>query len=282
MFGKLRNYALVIFFIVLSLCSAVKAEEGETIENRTISAVGTLYPNYKSSLGSVVSGKVDKIFVEVGDSVKKGQPLLALDQTFFEIAVEETQSALSAAKIEEEDAARNYERMKKLFDKPEGQSPSISQKRFEDAKTRFDQAQVGIQRAEEALRRAQKNLDEATIKAPYDGEITKRLVHPGEAVNATPVTRLLEMLSIEDLYVEFSVPQLHMAHLAIGTPVLLNIEGSGCDKVHATIIRIYPDIDERTRSVKCRADVKNPDRTFHPGALVRVSIPLKETSSDSL
>ena len=282
MLDNRRKYALCVLFALLALSSVTIAEEGQAIEQKTICAVGTVYPLYKSTLGSVVSGKVAEIFVEVGDGVKKGQPLLVLDQSFFVIAVAEAQAAVSSATVELEDADRNYERMKKLFDKPEGQAPSISQKRFEDAKTRYEQAQVGLQKAEEALKRAQKNLNESTVTAPYDGVITKRLVHPGEPVNTSPVTKLIEMLSIDDLYVEFSVPQLHMSHLQVGTPVLLSIEGASVETVTATIGRIYPDIDEKTRAIKCRVEIKNSDRFYHPGALVHVVIPLKEASRAAL
>jgi membrane fusion protein, multidrug efflux system len=276
MLANIRNTVLKIALSsVFSLCGTSYADEEAAIEQRSISAIGTLCPLYKSTLGSVVSGKVDRIFVEVGDSVSKGQPLLALDQDFFAIAVAEANAAVRAAQVEIEDASRNYERMKKLFEKPEGQQPSISQKRYEDAKTRYDQAQIGIIKAEEMLKKAQKNLSEATIIAPYDGVVTKRLIHPGEPVNAAPATKLLEMLSIDDVYVEFSVPQIHMSDVTIGTTLLLAVEGTAFDRVPASINRIYPDIDEKTRSVKCRALVKNTDRKIHPGALARVYIPLK-------
>ena len=266
-----------ILWLLLALAPIVgQAEESTTIVPHTLSAVGTVYPLYKSTLGTVVSGKVDKIFVEVGDSVKQGQALLTLDQSFFVIAVAEGEAAVSSAKVELDDAARNFERMKKLFEKPEGQAPTISQKRFEDAQTRYLQAQVALQKAEESLKRAKTNLNESTVRAPYDGVITKRLVHPGEPVNATPITKLLEMLFIDEVYVEFSVPQLHMSHLQVGLPVLLEIEGALHEKVEATISRIYPDIDEKTRSVKCRSVIANSSRKFCPGALVRVGIKLKE------
>jgi membrane fusion protein (multidrug efflux system) len=267
-----------VLLAVFTLPLVAQVEESKVIEQHAISTVGTVYPLHKSTLGSVVSGRVDEVFVEVGDNVTRGQPLLTLDKSFFVIAVAEARAAVGSAQVELEDADRNYERMKKLFEKPEGQAPSISQKRFEDAQTRYQQAVVGLQKAEETLKRAQTNINETTIKAPYDGVITKRFVHPGEPVNVTPVTKLIEMLSIDDLYVEFSIPQLHMSHLMVGTPVVLDIEGASCDKVQTTINRIYPDIDEKTRSMKCRSIIKNSERKFHPGALVRVVIELKEAS----
>jgi membrane fusion protein (multidrug efflux system) len=252
------------------------------VEYRSISTVGTICPEHKSCLGSVVSGRVDEVLVDVGDRVTKGQELLKLDTTFFSIALKEAEDALVSAQVERVDAERNFERMKKLFAKPEGQTPSISQKRFEDAGTRYEQSLVSQRRAEENLQRAKANLKEATIRAPYNGVVTKRLVHPGEAVNAAPVTKVLEMESIDTLYVEFSVPQVQMAKLQVGSHVELQIEGTTQGTYSAAIDLICPDVDEKTRSIKCRTFLNNADRLFHPGSLVRITIPLSEASRVSL
>lgn len=271
---KFVTYVTCSLLISSSIGWPAWAEDGQAIAAKRLTAIGTVHPLYKSTLGSVVSGRVEAVLVDVGDHVKKGQPLVILDQKFFAIAIAEAQAGLRSAILERDDAARNLERMKKLFDKPEGQAPSISQKRFEDAQTRYEQAEVAVQSAEEAVTRAQTNLAESTIAAPYDGVITKRLVHPGEPVNATPVTKMVEMLSIDDLYVEFSIPQLQMARLQVGTPLLLSVEGGSNSPFSTTISRIYPDIDEKTRAVKCRAVLKNVEETVSPGALVHIEIPL--------
>ena len=257
---------LVLLFVFHSFVGAV--------EHRSMSTVGTIYPQYKTALGSIVSGRVEEVLVDVGDPIKKGQELIRLDPTFFTIAVNEAEEAVASAKVELEDAQRNFERMKKLFEKPAGQTPSISQKRFEDAKTRFDQAVVNELRSEENLKRARNNLKEATIRAPYDGVVTRRLVHPGEPVNATPVTKLLEIISVDRLYVEFSLPQIELSRLQVGSPILLDIEGASHGKLTATIDLISPDIDDKSRSMKCRTYLDNRNSLFHPGSLVRVTVPM--------
>jgi len=251
------------------------------VEYKSISTVGTICSEHKSSLGSVVSGRVDEVAVDVGDFVKKGQELIKLDSSFLSIALAEAEETVDSAKVELTDAKRNFERMKKLFNKPVGQNPSISQKRYEDAEARFAEAVVSEKRAEENLKRAATNLKEATIRAPYDGVITKRFVHPGEAVNATPVTKLIEIMSIDKLYVEFSAPQSQLSKLHVGSPVTLNIEGTSRGQYSAKIDMICPDIDEKTRSVKCRTYLDNTDRTLHPGSLVRVTIPLDTPPPDT-
>ncbi len=263
-------------FSLFSSCSYSQETEIQTPRSIALTAIGTLAPAHKSTLGSIVSGRVDEVLVDVGDSVKKGQTLLKFDQKLFVIALEESVAAARSASLELEDATRNFERMKKLFEKPEGQLPAISLKRFEDAQTRCEQAKVSKDRAEQNVKKSQTNLDETVIKAPYDGVITKRFVHPGEPVNATPVTKILEILSIDVLYVEFSLPQVHRSKIQIGDPVEIAIEGVLHEKIRAVVDVIYPDIDEKTRSIRCRTIVHNTGRQLQPGALVRVVIPKVE------
>ena len=265
--NKFLSCAVLFLFVVAPL---------EAVEVRSVSTIGTVCPQHKSTLGSVVSGRVETVLVDVGDSVKKGEALIKLDTSFFAIALSEAKDSVLAARVDRIDAGRNFARMKKLFHKPQGQAPSISQKRFEDAQIHYEQAVVFERQALENLKRAETNLKEATICAPYDGVITKRFVHPGEAVTAAPATKLLEMMSQEKLYVEFSAPQAQMQKLQVGTRVFLDIEGSGNRQHEAKIDLIFPDIDEKTRSIKCRALLPNTDQIFHPGSLVRVTIPLGE------
>jgi membrane fusion protein, multidrug efflux system len=275
-----RRFRLGFMGLFLSLAAFAYAHDGQS--QAALTAIGTLTPAHKSTLGSIVSGRVEEVFVDVGDSVKKGQPLLKLDQSFFDIAFEESVAAAHSATIELEDATRNYERMKKLFEKPEGQLPAISLKRFEDAQTRCEQAKVAKARAEQNVRKAQTNLEETVIKAPYDGVITKRFVHPGEPVNATPVTKILEILSIDTVYVEFSLPQIHRSKVHVGDAVEIEVEGSANEKIRAVVDMIYPDIDEKTRSIKCRTIVRNTNRELQPGALVRVLISMQEEHDASI
>ncbi len=243
----------------------------ESVEHSTFSTIGTVCPKFKTTLSSVVSGRVEVVLVDVGDVVKKGQPLCRLETTLFDIGVAESTIALESARVEVEDAARNYERMKKLFEKPQGESPSISQKRYEDTRLKWELAQIVYKRAEQNRNRAIQNLKDATIKAPYDGVITRRFVHPGESVTVQPSTHLLEMVSCEGSYVEFSIPQLYRSAVAIGSKLSLEVEGGHENSVEGAIALISPDVDEKTRSIKCRGHTEFLAQ-FQPGSLLRVHV----------
>ena len=246
----------------------------EGIEHHHLYTIGTVCPRHKTTLGSVVSGRVDEVLVDVGDAVQKGQVLLRLDAKMFSIALAEAEASLRSAKVEFTDALRNFERMKKLFENPSGPAPVISQKRLEDSEARYDQAYASLSRAGEIYKRARQQLEETAIVAPYAGVITKRYVHPGEPVTSAPVIKLLEIVSADAPYVEFSIPQTKGGCIQVGAAVTVRVEGrDGCE-VSAPIELICPEVDEKTRSTKCRATL--PSGGFSPGALVRVIVPLPQ------
>lgn len=253
---------------------AEEPQEAVHVEHPLFHTTGTVCPQYRSMLGTQVAGYVEEVCVEVGDSVTKGQVLVRLDPTYFSIAVAEAEAVVASARVEEADAAKDFERMKKLFDKPEGETPSISQKRYEDAKRRLDQSHITVCKAGESLRRAGRSRDDACIKAPFDGVITKRCVSPGEPVTVTPVSEIIEVLSTHQPYVEFSVPQQYLQAIHKGTEIEVKVEGASMEKFSVRIDRIYPDIDEKTRAFKCRATL--PDSLgMYSGALSQISISLQ-------
>lgn len=257
---------IVFFCSLFSICLGISAQE-QKVTPKTFSATGTLFSQYTSGLSSRVSGRILKVQVDVGSHVKKGDVLLTIDPLFFKIDVAQAEAHLAAAKVDVSDAEINYQRMNKLWNKPDGISPSISRKRFEDAEYRYKQEKAHLQQAEEDLKKAQALLDETVIRAPYDGSITKRLVHPGESVRADSSQKLLEIESCDAIYVEFSVPQALLPRISIGTPITVETEKG---TRNTTITVISPHIDEKTRSIKCRANLDNTSHELHSGALVTI------------
>jgi len=258
-----------LFFLLVTLSVSTYSLQAEN-ESTTLYAVGTVYPQYKSALSSQVAGRVTEVYVEVGDRVKKGSPLVKLDPIFFEINVAQKGAALAHAQLDLKDSKLQLERMKKLWEKPEGETPSIPQKRFDDAKMAYDQAVISIKQAMVNLKKAKTERDEALIKAPFDGVITERYVDPGVAIAAGPQTKVLEIQSQDLLYVEFPIAQIELGHIQEGDQVLIEAEGVG--KSLEKIDRIYPQVDIESRTIKCRAYIHNPSLKLKPGALVQVQV----------
>ena len=273
------KYATLTSLALATLCTPLAAEvssqETSPVKEThapILSAIGTIYPQYKSTIGSQVTGRLQDVFVHVGDKVKKGQPLAKIDTVFFRIDFAQKDSALKAAKLELADSELNLNRMKKLWDKPEGETPSIPQKRFDDAKTKYEQALISVTLAEDHLKRAKVQLQEALIKAPFDGVVTKRYVDPGESITAAPSTKIVELQCVSSVYIEFAIPQLELSRVSTGSPVKLELDGAKATDIFANIDLVYPDIDEATRSVKCRVYIRDVKEELRPGSLVKVQI----------
>lgn len=264
------KYILSILCCLIT-CTILTSEE-QKVQPKIFSAVGTIFPKFTSGLGSRVTGRILEVNVDVGDLVKKGAPLLTIDPLFFKIDLSLAEAQLASAKVDLRDAEINYKRMSKLWNKPDGMSPSISRKRFEGADVCYQQEQSHVQQAEEMLKKAQALLDETIIKAPYDGVITERLVHPGASVTADSHQKLLEIESCETMYVEFAIPQALLTRIHLGTPIRLHETGISQEEKKASITLISPHIDEKTRSIKCRATLDNSKHDLHTGALVTVQV----------
>jgi membrane fusion protein (multidrug efflux system) len=244
-------------------------------------AIGRLQARQRTKLGPQVSGRVEEILVDVGDTVNRDQVLLRLDPELFEIEVRQREADVHAAKVTLADAELNYQRMENLWKKPDGQEPSIPKKLFDDAKTRLESSTAAVNQAEEALHRARERLSECVIRAPYDGVITERLVDVGESVNSAPVTHLLEIAEVSTLELEFSLPQGMLSRVREGTPLLYRTEGVAGDYEPGVISTVFPIVDESTRTFRCRVLVDNSSSRYLPGLLVEVRL-VKQELEDAL
>src|SRR5579863_6057215 len=235
-------------------------------------AVGSFRARQATRLGVQVSGRVQQVLVDVGDRVQEGQELLRLDPEFFRIEVIQRKADLDAAQASLQEAELNLTRMKGLFEKPPGEAPSVSRKQYDDAQIQYQGASARLRGADGALQFAQKRLDETVVRAPFNAVVTKRMVDPGEPVNSTPITYVLEVQEVELLDLEFSLPQDMLSRVKKGTSLTYEVAGVVSGRGRGTISIIYPALDEATRSFRCRATIDNPDLKFKPGMLAQVSI----------
>ncbi len=245
---------------------------GESRQRATFPAVGSFRARQATRLGVQVSGRVQQVMVDVGDRVKAGEELLKLDPEFFQIEVIQRTAERDATRVSVQETELNLNRMKSLFEKPVGETPSISRKQFDDANMAYLLASARLRGAEGALQYAQKRLDEAVVRAPFNAVVTKRMVDPGEPVNSAPITYVLEVQEIDQLDLEFSLPQDMLSRVKKGTPVTFEVEGVSSGKGQTTISVIYPSLDEATRSFRCRATVPNFDLKYKPGMLAQVNV----------
>jgi RND family efflux transporter MFP subunit len=141
------------------------------------------------ALTTRVSGVVDQVLVKVGQRVSKGTVLLRLDNTILQARFDEAAAEHARAQADEADAKRDLNRMQELFDRTVSSTTEL------DASTlRHARAQAALSASQARRVIAQKNLNDAELKAPFDGVVSAVPGAPGTVVVADCQPKTLVML----------------------------------------------------------------------------------------
>lgn len=280
----------------------VKAEESRLA--RSVDVSGTLAADQQATLGLKVAGRLDKIFVDIGTPVRRGQAIARLVPTDFELRVTQAQTAMVQARVrlslppEGPDAVvppeqtagvrqaaatlkqaqLTLERMKRLFDQqliPRSDLDSAEaalgvadgryQEAVEEARTR--QAILGQRRSELGL--AEQQLTDSVLTAPFDGTIRERLANAGDYVAVgAPIAVLVQ---VHPLRLRLAVPERDAAGIKVGQRVDLTVEGDP-GKHAGRVARISPSITEDNRTLMVEAEVPNANGRLRPGSFARAEI----------
>lgn len=146
----------------------------------TITSSGVIEPVSKVEVGTQVSGKIAKLYVDFNDRVKKNQLLAVLDTTFLAASVRDARATLSRAKAQLLEAELTHERNQKLY-----KQKYLSELDYIKSKTALATAKAGVQSATSALERAITNLNYAFIRSPISGTVINRNVEEGQTVAAS-------------------------------------------------------------------------------------------------
>jgi RND family efflux transporter MFP subunit len=242
---------------------------------QTIVATGSIGSKQTSNIGPLVEGVVEKIFVNVGDRVKKGDPLFKTRPSLYEREAEEATANLALAKANLRNARVAYDRILKL--KEDGYA---AQSRVDDARTALDVAAAEAEKREAELKTARTNLEDTTVKAPYDGVITQRF--NDEGVYLTNVFRggaESSVLQIQENHIVVAVvfaPEQHLGALKVGQKALVYVETQ--PEPRQSYVAVLNDkLDAAARTVELRLPIDNSDYALKSGQFARVEIAAVES-----
>lgn len=214
---------------------------------RVVVATGTIEPENEVEVRSRISGIVDKIDVEAGDQVKRGQPLVELERELLQAQAAEAQARLEGARAELVRATSELRRAVKLKD---GGTMSASQE--EDAITRQRSAEAAVARETAVLETLRIQLGYATVAAPMDGAVLDVDVEIGTAVasvvSVTGGTRLLTVADDRTLHLEGLVDENEIAWVQVGQPARIRTEAYPGRTFAGTVRKIRP-LGERQQNV---------------------------------
>lgn len=150
----------------------------------------TLQWSHRVELSVPVSGVVRSVNVNVGDQVKKGQVLLSLDNAVFQARVSEIQAGITRLVAEQEEAKKDFVRVKELYERT-----VVATAELDQARLRLVKADSLLAEARANLKQQQKMLDDTVLRAPFDAVVVMRDVEPGMSVAAMLQSQTLLVLA---------------------------------------------------------------------------------------
>ena len=245
-----------------------------TVEN-TVTATGTIEPVETVEVGTQVSGKVEKIYVDFNDVVKKGELLAELDKLTLTQSVSRAKASLTSAESQLNYAKLTYDRTKQLF---EANAATLAS--FQEAQNTYTQAQMNKKNAQASYDQALVDLGYAEIYSPIDGIVLDRAVEVGQTVAASFSTPTLFTLAndLTKMQVEADVDEADIGQVKVGQKVTFTVDAYMNDVFDGTVnqIRMQPTTTSNVVTYTVIISAPNPDLKLFPGMTASVTIVTEE------
>jgi RND family efflux transporter MFP subunit len=214
-----------------------------------IAASGTVEARRLSEIAAEVPGRLESVFVEVGDAVAAQAPLFRIDPGPYEMALAEARAGLALARAEGANAAAESERMRLLLEQD-----AASRQRYEQLRTAARVASARVEQMEARVSRAERDLERTLVRAPYAGSVVERRAHEGALAAGGAIVVLQESGALEAI---LNVPEATPVAVRPGDPVRLFVEGVG-EPIETQVARVSDRVDPDTRTYEVRCRVPTP------------------------
>lgn len=232
----------------------------QTVESRkrvaTEEVVGTVRPKLRSVIEAKVSGRIERMLVAPGQSVKTGDLLVQLNAA-------EIQARYAQARAVREQADREFKRKETLY-----KDKTISQSEFDIADSQLRVAEASVQEAETLL-------GYIKVVAPFDGMVTVKRTDVGDL--AAPGKPLLEMEDPTTLRLEADVPEALMGKISLGDKLAVRMPAIGA-ALEGTVSEIAPVADANSRTFPVKLDLPR-NAGMRSGQFGRLAVPVAEVNA---
>jgi membrane fusion protein (multidrug efflux system) len=223
-----------------------------------IEVVGGLRAEYGTDIAPEVGGLVIGVPFRSGEDVEKGAVLLRLKS-------DDDVARLNSLKANAELARITAVRQRKLL-----AGGTVAQ-------AAVDQADAALRSAEAQLVEQQALIDKKTVHAPFSGRIGIRAVDVGQVITAG--TKATTLQALDRLYFDFTIPQRLIGQIAVGQALDVTTDAFPNERLTGRISAIDSKVDNETRNVSVRAELKNPDRKWLPGMYAKGTLLVGETQN---
>lgn len=243
-----------------------------TIEE-VIEANGFVHPKYSTDVRSEVSARIERIEVEPGEEVERGQVLVELDRGALEQEFIEAQRNRQAEQLRLSRARQEFERLERL-----NLRGIVEQQEFLNVEIELRLAEIQLEVQDARLQRVQEDLNRTTIRAPQSGIVADLDVNEGQVIvgagSVNEGTRLMTVHDLSELYVRLEVNELDIGRIDMDSPTRIAFDALGGESVDGNVSRIHPFAYNQDNIRVFRVDVafEPGEQTIRPGISANVRI----------
>jgi len=242
---------------------------------RTLSLSGSLSPVLQATVRSKVPGEVQRVVVREGDRVSEGQVIATIDSADLKARVDAQLAALEESKAKETIARKNRENNQALL-----RQNFISQNAFDTTQSTYEGAAAAVRSAEAQARIAERALQDAVVRAPFAGLVSRRMVNVGEkiAIDA-PMFTIVDLGRME---IEAPAPAAEIPGVKVGQLAQFRVDGFGDSAFEGRIERINPAADPGSRSIMLYVAIPNRDGALKGGMFAKGQLILDKSPATAV
>jgi len=233
-----------------------------------------------------ISGRLERLLVDIGDVIERGRTVATLDAAEYEQTVRQAEAALAVAKANAKDAAsvldlaeRDLKRVAELHKDKIASDADLdaAQARFNAGQAKLEVAQAQVEQQDAALKAAQVRLSYTRIRADWDGGgdtrvIGERFADMGSTLPAN--APIVSVLNLDTLLAIVNVIERDYSQIHTGEKAALSTDAWPGRTFPGRVERVAPVLREATRQARVEIAVPNPDHLLKPGMFVRAEIEL--------
>lgn len=224
---------------------------------RTIDYTSTILAYEEVNLAPSTPGRVDKIYVEVGDRVQKGQNLFLMDRTQY-----------YANKIQLANLEKDLARIDTLF-----KLGSVTEQLFDQTNAQYEVMKTNVEFMEE----------NTLLEAPFDGIITGKYLEDGELYSGAPgmsgKAAVVTLMQINPVKIIVSISEQYFPLIRNGMKVRVTADVYPDKRFDGTIFRVHPTIDAMSRTFRAEIRISNGSELLRPGMFARAFIDMGEVET---
>lgn len=254
----------------LELSSVDVASVQTRVLSRSLPLSGSISPFIQATVKSKIGGNVEQVTVREGQDVRQGDVIARVDTRNLQAQYDREMASVEKARADLNLAELNRDKNRAML-----QQRYISQNTYESTESAYAGAVASLKLAEAQGRLAKIDLDDAVIRAPFDGTVARRLVQPGEKVSTD--SSIVTLVDLRQMLLEAALPAADIPLVKEGQKVRFNVGGFGAREFRGEVQRINPMAADGSRAIMIYVAVANADRALKGGMFATGEVTLQAT-----